>query len=275
MKEKLKTILTAFSGFIVYSALLTSTSYMTDDAATAGIISAAAFILLGGLYSKVVIGPIGPKKTLSKKFLLISFATVLLYVFVSMFTSNSMAYALMNSGAVGQTDASSEVLQTLSTVALVRSILFAPVAEELVFRGYMYRQLSKFNAHFALIFSSAFFAVWHGTIIHLYAAFFGGIIFCKIYEKTQKLRYSILAHIIFNGCTVLFGSIAYPNFVIEPWWVITMNCLLFIALVILFKSDAELEIKSKSSELTPEQKAERKRISDIVDSVMDEHKSRH
>lgn len=273
MKQTLKHILSAFSGLIIYSALTISTCYFTDNMTLAYLIAGVVFSLLGGLYTSVVLNPNDTRVVPSRKFLISAFTVVSIYSFVSMFTSNALIYNFFDSYL--QTESSGQTAGAV-ILALIVNVFIAPVAEELVFRGCMYRFLSGIGKKFALIFSSAIFAVWHGTIVHLYAAFFGGLIFCCIYEKTKSVKYPILAHMLFNGFTVVIGCFEYPAFVIEPWWVITLNSIFITLLIMLFQTPVEHSSRSADkSTLTPAQLAERRKTAEIVDSVMREHKSRH
>ena len=271
--KKLKIILSAFSGLIIYSALTISTQYFTDNHTLAYLIADLVFAVLGGLYTTVVLGPADTdrKMILSKKFLLAALGIVLFYCFVSMFTSNALIQTFYGD-SMQQTEQGTEPV----ILALITNVLAAPMAEELIFRGCMYRFLSGLDKKAALILSSAIFAVWHGTFIHLYAAFFGGLIFCCIYEKTKSIKYPIFAHMLFNGFTLIIGCAEYPHFVLEPWWLITLNSMLITMLILLYRMSGECKITSvKTAPFTPEQQAERKKTAEIVDSVMSEHKSRH
>lgn len=267
MKQKLKTVILAFAGYIVYSALLTVTPLMTDNSHTSVLIADIATILLGGVYMSTVLKRFELQVDINRRFLITALITVLVYCFTSLFTSNLILRTIYDDSFMNglETDANALLYSTLI------SIFLAPVVEEIVFRGFMYRFLSSFNRTAAMIITSAIFALYHGTIVHLYAAFFGGLIFCCIYDRTHKLRYPVAAHMIFNAVTVFISLIPYPDFMLEPWWSITLNSFTVILLIALFKTDAA-KIVSKPV-LTEKQKRDREEISRIVDEVINEHKN--
>lgn len=270
MKQKLKTIILAFAGLIVYSALRTVTSMMTDSVIKATLIADIACILLGGAYMATVLKDFGPEvnaNRINPKFLIASLLTVVLYSITSAYTSNYILNHISDTGfAAQQTDDAKSMLY----IVLI-SVFLAPVVEELVFRGFMYRFLSTGNKLAAALISSLIFALYHGTIVHMYAAFFGGLLFCFIFERTKKLRYNIASHITFNGATVLLSFIPYFDFMKSLWFVLLLNCVTIAAVVLIWRIQPEIIVPKKV--LTEDQKQERERIAKIVDEVMAERKS--
>lgn len=83
---------------------------------------------------------------------------------------------------------------------LITSCLLAPVAEELVFRGILYRIAREWwNAATSTILISLLFAGLH-FIFHQspLLPFCGSVIFCLVYEKTKSILSPILVHITGN-----------------------------------------------------------------------------
>lgn len=274
MTRKLKTTGFAFTGFVVYSALRMMTPYLFRNYVTANLASCILFMIIGGTYSTVVLGSRAPFAETSKKVLLKSFAVVLIYCFVSMCTSTLILNCLNDVNYFEQSAAYADLSKADMTLSMIISLTAAPICEELVFRGCMYRFLSTLNKKAAMIISSFIFAAWHGTIVHMYAAFFGGLLFCIIYNKTGKLRYTMLAHMIFNAVTAFISCFRYPVFMTSPWWVLSLNCLLLFTFMFLCdEPDAESGVKSR--ELTDEEKRNREKTRQIVDEVLDEYKNKH
>lgn len=99
------------------------------------------------------------------------------------------------------------VLQAIATV------IFAPILEELVFRGVIFRGLRKYGFIFAAIVSGGMFGLMHVfssliegnladfTYIILYALL--GMIFSKMYEDTHSIYVPIVGHAFYNGLSVL------------------------------------------------------------------------
>ncbi len=91
---------------------------------------------------------------------------------------------------------------------LICIVIIGPIAEELLFRGMMYRVLRKgFSFYTAAIISSLLFAVYHMNIVQGIYTFFAGFLLCVLYEKTQTFWYTSIVHIIFNGSSFVLGWI--------------------------------------------------------------------
>jgi len=78
-------------------------------------------------------------------------------------------------------------------------VFAAPISEELVFRGFLYRFLDERGpARFALIFSSLLFALLHASLHSFLPLFFIGLLLVKVYDDTRDIRIPILFHLYFN-----------------------------------------------------------------------------
>jgi membrane protease YdiL (CAAX protease family) len=90
--------------------------------------------------------------------------------------------------------------RSLTPQALVRSLLLAavlaPIVEELVFRGFLYRAFERQYGWFvAMLASSAVFAAFHP---HFAAAFSSGIVFVCLLRRTGSLWAPIAVHAFTN-----------------------------------------------------------------------------
>ena len=91
----------------------------------------------------------------------------------------------------------------INTVILLLYILvFAPVAEELLFRGMLMKSAGSADARFAVIFSSLMFALYHGNIMQFIYTFILGLLMSYIDIMTGSLIPSIIVHIA-NNCIAL------------------------------------------------------------------------
>ncbi|HEY1012381.1 MAG TPA: type II CAAX endopeptidase family protein [Herpetosiphonaceae bacterium] len=93
--------------------------------------------------------------------------------------------------------------------------VFAPLVEELFFRGYALRAFTqRLGPRWGLILSAALFAGPHvlgittGFIGLLVPIFFGGLILGYVYQRTGSLWSAIVAHAINNGAAFLVMLIA-------------------------------------------------------------------
>jgi hypothetical protein len=78
--------------------------------------------------------------------------------------------------------------------------IVAPVAEEILFRGFLlHRWAARWGMRTAVTLSSAFFAILH---VELIGHFFFGVVMAALYVRTQSLWMPILAHALNNGIVV-------------------------------------------------------------------------
>lgn len=85
----------------------------------------------------------------------------------------------------------------------VFAILIAPLAEEVLFRGIIYRALRDFGfPKLAFWVSALLFALIHQSLAIFLPIFVLGLIFAWLYEKTGNLLSSITAHAAFNALNV-------------------------------------------------------------------------
>lgn len=101
--------------------------------------------------------------------------------------------------------------------ALLSLCIFAPIFEEIVYRGIILRVLLKrHSVYFSVFFSSLLFACVHFNIHQGINALVVGILISFIYVKTKSLRLCIFAHFFNNFYVLLEGyfEIGIENFVL-------------------------------------------------------------
>ena len=88
------------------------------------------------------------------------------------------------------------------------AVFVAPVAEEVIFRGFLYGVTKRFSDRwFATLFTSLFFACVHrhvGSVVPLFTLAIG---FSMAYEATGCLMVPMAMHAMFNGINLLLLSI--------------------------------------------------------------------
>ena len=100
------------------------------------------------------------------------------------------------------------VLVLVAVVACVG----APLAEEVVFRGYIYAAVKRFtNIPFAVIFTGLLFGAVHGNLLALLPLTVLGIVLALAYEYTGSLWAPIAIHFCFNAATVVIQFILKFN----------------------------------------------------------------
>lgn len=91
-------------------------------------------------------------------------------------------------------------------IALIATIIMAPLVEEIIFRGLIYTRMKKgMNLIVAGLLSSLLFGIVHGTLIWASYAFVLGMILVWLFERYQSLLATILLHFIFNAGGMILG----------------------------------------------------------------------
>jgi membrane protease YdiL (CAAX protease family) len=99
----------------------------------------------------------------------------------------------------------------------IAAVIVAPVAEEVVFRGYLYPAAKSFcGPAGAIIFSSLVFAAAHGNVVALLPLFLLAVLLCLLYEFTGSIWACISVHFLFNAATVGLQLLARSGLVEIP-----------------------------------------------------------
>jgi len=108
------------------------------------------------------------------------------------------------------------VLQTskdglLLGVMAVAVVVVAPLAEEMLFRGYLYPVLKRFSGvSFGCVMSGLIFATAHQELAALPSLFFLGVLLALLYERSGSIWAPIGMHALFNATTVVLSLV--PRF---------------------------------------------------------------
>lgn len=88
-----------------------------------------------------------------------------------------------------------------------------PIAEELIFRGVVFRRIRKYINPVAGIWLSALaFAIFHGNVVQFVYTLPMGLLLALIYEKTRSVLWPIIIHIVANSASV---------FILDASWFIS------------------------------------------------------
>jgi len=88
------------------------------------------------------------------------------------------------------------------------AVAVAPIVEELLFRGCLYRFFKGKGGAFAgALASGALFALIHANLLTFLPLFLLGLLLARVYEETGHLAAPIAFHGLFNGLTLLLLSL--------------------------------------------------------------------
>lgn len=86
---------------------------------------------------------------------------------------------------------------------IVMAVIVAPVAEEILFRGYFYGVIRRYGGRLAAILtSSLLFAAIHVHLPSMLGLGILAVILCLLYERTGSLWATITMHAAFNATTI-------------------------------------------------------------------------
>jgi membrane protease YdiL (CAAX protease family) len=141
---------------------------------------------------------------------------VLLAAYPVIMALQMVSYSVFHAGAGAQ-----PVVQFLVSspgwldrgAVILLAVVAAPVAEEVVFRGYLYGVARRYAGRWgALGASSLLFAAIHMHWPSMAGLFVLGLILALAYEKTRSLWVPIFMHSIFNGVSVVM-TVLWPDLV--------------------------------------------------------------
>ena len=134
---------------------------------------------------------------------------IVLLGYVVMFSCDSLAQYLMEMRGIDTTANQDAIAQLLAGVPFWLALLItAPLpalAEEIIFRGYLYKKLFGGLSIVGLVLSSLIFGLMHGPTDWLSCFIYSssGLILGYSYYKTGYLVYPMVIHLLNNGLTTL------------------------------------------------------------------------
>jgi len=92
----------------------------------------------------------------------------------------------------------------LFPLVIVSGVIIAPISEEIVFRGYLYKAFrDHFKPSHAIVLSAVIFSVLHLELLATVQLFIVGILLAYVYEKTGNLMAPITLHVLNNAVAFL------------------------------------------------------------------------
>ena len=134
---------------------------------------------------------------------------IVLLGYAAMFCCDSLAQYLMEMRGIDTTVNQDAIVQLLAGVpfwlALLITALLPALAEEIIFRGYLYEKLFGGLSIVGLVLSSLIFGLMHGPTDWLSCFVYSssGLILGYSYYKTGYLVYPMVIHLLNNGLATL------------------------------------------------------------------------
>lgn len=104
--------------------------------------------------------------------------------------------------------------------AVIAPLIFAPIIEELLFRGLIFKNNQPLGEFFAIVISGLLFGLWHQNLPQICTSAFMGMFLCFIYLKTKSIFPAMVGHFCNNIVVVIRDVIAskldFSNFKPDP-----------------------------------------------------------
>ena len=121
-------------------------------------------------------------------------------------------------------------------IAIIATVLMAPIVEEVIFRGLIYARLKRgMPIAFAAVISSVIFGLMHGNLIWGSYAFVLGLVLVWTFERFKSITANILVHFSFNLAGVLLGYVTeIPD--VLGWIILGVSACVLVLSVIWIKN---------------------------------------
>lgn len=168
--------------------------------------SLAALVVVWSYYRQdlALAGELGRKFQFSKGVLINMLWTIGITICISVALNNIITMSPMMHMSENYDDAADAFYGTNIWLELVGLALITPILEEMLHRGVVYKRLRNMTGMWMSVFVSALiFAGLHFNLMQFSYAFLLGIVFALFMEKTDRLIYPVLGHIIANTIAVI------------------------------------------------------------------------
>ncbi len=114
-------------------------------------------------------------------------------------------------------------------------VLVAPVGEELLFRGLLYRCLAPFGERAYILLGAVLFAAFHGNLYQAPGAFMAGLLFAWLRCRTGRLRWGMLLHAGINFCGAVIPYLVAGTPALAGAWALSLLAFCIVGAVYLFR----------------------------------------
>ena len=206
----------------------TGTNLLNIFASVAGMFLVGLFYCL---FSKTDINSTIPFSRVKFGRLMAMIAVGITVAIAADYITELLSYNLKTVGMHNNVDLETHASTPLDNVLSVLSVaVIPPLSEEFLFRGILLGRLRRFGNGFAIIFSSALFALMHMNIVQIPFAFVVGLVMAFMTVKANSLLPAILIHFANNFRSVLINLISDSKVMDEA----LLNIIYIIFIILVF-----------------------------------------
>lgn len=168
--------------------------------------SLAALVVVWSYYRQdlALAGKLGRKFRFSKGVLINVLWTIGITICISVALNNIITMSPIMHMSENYDDAAGTFYGTNIWLELIGLALITPILEEMLHRGVVYKRLRSMTGMWmSVLVSALIFAGLHFNLVQFTYAFLLGIVFALFMEKTDRLIYPVLAHMIANTIAVI------------------------------------------------------------------------
>ncbi|MBE6838341.1 MAG: CPBP family intramembrane metalloprotease [Ruminococcus sp.] len=206
--------------------------------------------LLGSKLTNMRLKPLFTTKTFSVGFLLFGIAFILAWQAVEFFVLiiTESGLNIFDLTMLGTDEEPVTAFET--AVMTIYSVILAPIFEEILFRGFVLKNLSRFNVRFGIIMSAILFGLFHGNLSQFIGATCFGVIVALTTVKANSLIPAIVMHSVGNGMLSLMSLIYQSNETVGDtiyfiWMFAGAVIFIFMAIIALIKGIYKLPKKTE------------------------------
>lgn len=150
----------------------------------------------------------------------------------------NMVCSLIPESLASSYEETAELMYSSRTdIMVLATVVFAPIVEEAVFRGLMFRRFREImNFWPAAIISAALFGIFHMNFVQFVYAGLMGLVLAYVFEHYQSLWASILMHAAANAFSCILQYIETPFSVFYSWteyFIVMICCFVLMAMMLL------------------------------------------
>jgi len=191
--------------FAVYIGVQFAVDAWSRSAVYGAIVGALALVALSPIYKKIKTAPPSASQRLAfsnrRPAVLLAFGTILLPVWLGGQLCAILLWQIWPETHAGYEAHNQRLDSAPVALTLALTVLLAPVAEELLFRGVLYRELRD-GCHLPPVLAAALsmlvFSAVHGNAVQSAATIMLGLLLAFAYELTRTVVVPVALHVVFN-----------------------------------------------------------------------------